>query len=153
MKLKPDLSNLDAILDDFDNRLSTWKDDVAVGGKNIERANMEQPAYFAYYDQIKAEAESLCEKLELMTKVAKAVAMDRIGGPKTSKVYPERTLDKLAEEDFTYRRNHVAYLEARERYLKAKSVVDAFTQRGYSLTNIRHIRIAEMHDKTIYEKS
>lgn len=149
--LKDDLSNLNEVLDDFDQRLSGWKEDVSLGGRNIERANMEQPAFVAYYDQIKAEAESLCNKMEMQAKVAKAKSVKTITN-QSQKDHGERTVDKMADTDPAYVAKYMAYLEVKERYLKAKSVVDSLQQRGYSLNNIVKIRIAELNDITIYDK-
>jgi hypothetical protein len=147
MILKDDLSNLKEILRDFDTRMDNWENDLFLGGKNLERAIMGQPSYYAYYDQIKAELECLYNHVDLMANIAQAKSMRVIS--QNPRLIGERNTEKMSKDDPEYKRYALARAEFEERLTKAKSIVQSFEQRGYSLNNIVKLKIALLGDITI----
>lgn len=151
MELKRDLSNVDAVMADFDDRMKDYKEDLRLDGKNIEKANMEQAAFHAYYDQIRAELESMFRKAEIYhdTKLVETIAsLER----KATKQHSDTSLVRLAHGDKAFAPIRVALAEIEERLGKAKSICSSFDKRGFALNNIVKINIAQLRDIMIYEQ-
>lgn len=148
-KVKEDYSNLDAVLLSYDTKLKGYKEDLKIDGQTYMQANVQQSAFISYYDQICQELDVLLDDMNMRVKVAKANAIKKIQAH-SNREYSERIMNSLVEGDPGVNKAIKAMLEVKERYLKARSIVDAFQQRGYSLNNITKIRIAEFHNETIY---
>lgn len=147
-QLKKDLSNLPDILIDYQNKLEGWEDNLVVEGKTLERANSEQPAWISYYDQIRLELEILNDYMEMEVKRSKSRAIKKLY-KHSEREYGERMVDKIIEDDPEYCIRQEMYLYSREMYLKAKSIVDNFAHRGYSLNNIVKVRVAQLEGMII----
>ena len=132
----------------MESRLQGWEDNIRIDGKNIASANVEQPSWIAYYDQICVEMGTVLDYAELLVKKVRAETMKKV---KTSwgADYTDSALQKVIDgsEGFIYQQQ--IYLEVKELYDKCKSIVEAFKQRSYSLNNLVKIHEAEFQNLTI----
>ena len=142
------LSNLPDVLDSINKRLEGWEDNIRIDGKNIESANVEQPSWIAYYDQIAVEAGTIMDYAEMLVKRVRAERMVYIK-VNAGKDYTDTAVQRAIDGDKAYIRYQQLYLEVKEMYEKCKAIVDAFRQRSYSLNNIVKIRENELENITI----
>jgi len=147
--LKKDLSNLDEILAKIDKAISLYDNDVGIDGKNIEAANIEQPSMMAYYDEIKVACKILLDYVDMRIRYKKGILFDHISKD-ASYSYGERAIEKMIEGDDEFHSLSEKYLEVKERYLMLESIITAFQQRSYSLTNIVKIREHELENITLH---
>jgi hypothetical protein len=150
-ELSDDLSNLDTIIATYSSVLDReLKQDVSLKNKTIQFCNEEQPSLFSYYDQLRVEIEILNDFLEIKVKESRMKAI-RFILEKSDKTYGERMLEKMADDHPTYIQMQKRALKVKELYLKARSAVDSFSQRGYALNNITKIRVAAIQDTVIFD--
>ncbi len=142
------MPNLEKILAKIDDELKTYFDDLEIKGKNIEVANVEQPSLMAYYDQIAVRCENIMDYCETIVKKVRAERMKYIRD-NSSKDYTDTAIQRMIDADKDYLNVHMKYLEAKEKYDIAKSIVKSFEQRSYSLNNIVRIRENELENITI----
>lgn len=133
---------------EFEQKLENWKEDVRLDGKKIEVAIVEQPSLLAYYDQIASEAEYYMEVVDLHVKKIRAERMVYIK-ENYSREYTDSAIQKVIEGDKNYQSAYLIYLSMKSVYDKAKSIVEAFKQRSYSLNNLVKIYENEISDITI----
>jgi tetratricopeptide (TPR) repeat protein len=148
--LKKDLSNLDEILAKIDKAIALYDEDVAIDGKNIEAANIEQPSFVAYYDEIKVACKILLEYIDLKIRHKKGILFKHISLD-SAYAHGERAIEKMIEEDAGFHNLSEKYLEVQQRYLMLESIISAFQQRSYSLTNIVKIREHELENITLHK--
>lgn len=148
--VRKDLSNLMHVLDIVRNNiLSQSKTEVSLKGKTLRQANVEQPALFGFYDEVRVHLNTLSDYLEIKVNEAKAKTLKLIS--EESKIeYGERLREKLAEEDPTYIDFRMKKLEVDEVLDLAKSICAQFETRGYSLSNISKCVAAQAQDEHIY---
>lgn len=148
-KLKYDLESIVNQIDKFDRELEGWKDRVSLDNKNIEVVNIEQAAWLAYYDEIKVQLKLMLDYMDYLLKQQKAKAM-KLLYKTMQKSVTDRTIEKLAEDNSTYRDLFLIYLEVKELYLIADSIVTQLYQRAYSINNIVKIRASELEGVTLH---
>lgn len=139
------------LLNEFEDRLSGWKDIVSLDNKNIQTVNIEQVAWMGYYDEIKIEIKHCMDELDRKLKRQKAISI-KVIYETTQKSITDRMIDKLAEENKDYENIYTLYLEFKHLYEKADSVVNLFQQRAYSINNIVKIREKELEGITLHTK-
>lgn len=143
--LEKDFSNLDAVLAPYLKVLDGVEENIAISGKTLEKANIEQASWHAYYDERRVELKCLAEFLQMQ--------VSRIRGAQTKKYteqysydLPERTKEKYIDKDEAFLDINEVYLEVYELYRKFDSIVEAFKSRGFALRNITQIRVASLED-------
>lgn len=142
------LPNLEKVLASIDEDLKTYSDDLAILGKNIEAANVEQPSLMAWYDQIAVKCENIMDYCETIVKKVRAERMKYIKD-NSSKDYTDTAIQRMIDADKEYLNIYMKFLEVKEKYDIAKSIVKSFEQRSYSLNNIVRIRENELENITI----
>lgn len=148
-KINSDLSNFADILEGYDKKLKAHVSDLRIDGYTYMQANVQQSAFIGYYDQISDELDIIVQDMEMRLKVAKFKVLKNIQ-QNSAKDHTEKVLGMLIEGDPLVITTAKALLEVKERYLKSKSIVLAFQQRGFSLNNLVKMRQAEFHDEMIY---
>lgn len=148
--VRKDLVNLMHVLNVVRNDvLSKSTIEISLSGKTLRQANVEQPALFGYYDEIRVHLKTLSDYLEIKVNEAKAKTLKMIS--EESKIeYGERLREKLAEEDPTYIEFRLKKLEVDEVLELTKSICAQFETRGYSLSNISKCVAAQAQDEHIY---
>lgn len=142
------LPNLDAVLAKFEDDLNGWANNLDILGKNIEVANVEQPSWIAYYDQIAVKLENILDYCEALVKKVRAERMKYIKDS-SSKDYTDTAIQRMVDADKEYLNIYMKFLIVKEIYEGAKSIVKSFEQRSYSLNNIVRIRENELENITI----
>lgn len=148
-KLRKDFAHALAIINDYEKKLSGWEKNVSLDNKNIERVNIEQSSWLAYYDEIKVNLKTMVEYFEYLLKNQKAKDI-RVLMRTSEKALTDRMLDKLAEESQDYNDIFMVYLEIKELYLLADSIVNQLYQRAYAINNIVKIREKELQGITLH---
>lgn len=148
-KLRKDFAHALAIINDYEKKLSGWEKNVSLDNKNIERVNIEQSSWLAYYDEIKVNLKTMVEYFEYLLKNQKAQDI-RVLMRTSEKALTDRMLDKLAEESQDYNDIFMVYLEIKELYLLADSIVNQLYQRAYAINNIVKIREKELQGITLH---
>jgi len=148
-KLKYDLAHVVDQLDKFESALEGWQDRVSLDNKNIEVVNIEQSSWLAYYDEVKVQLKMMVEYMDYLLKQQKAKAMKAIYH-NMQKSVTDRTVEKLAEDNKTYKDLFLIYLEVKELYMLSDSIVNQLYQRAYSINNIVKIREKELEGITLH---
>lgn len=146
--IKADLSNLERVLDKYDALLDDAEDELRIDGKTYMQAHVQQAARLGYYDELYNQLDVMHDDMELRLKVARAKANQAIKQA-SSVAHPEKTLTMMIDGDGTVVAVNKAVLEVRERRGRARTIVEAFQKRGYLLTNLTKVRIAEIHNEYI----
>jgi len=142
-KLGTDFCNLPDILEVYAEALLEANERLKITGKKLEISNSENSAWLHYYDQRKVELNALVKFFKLEVEKTKGSLF---------KSYKENYSRQLTERDIgKYICNEPSYLlimglliEVEEMYEQYQSVVNAFTSRNYTLTNITKLRVASM---------
>lgn len=140
-----DLKNIPELLFKYEDALEGHEENLKIKGKNLEKANVENPSWLAYYDQRRIELHSLARFVEMK--------LDQTKG-KLWKMYTENYSRELAARDkdqyiareAEYLKVYQVLITVEELLKKYSSVVDAFQNRGYALRNITSLRVATMED-------
>ena len=149
-KLNNDLSNMDKVLKPVRKIIKNAKKDISLDGKNIGVATVQQASLLAYYDEIKVELKHLVDYSQMLIKQKKGEIYKNILN-NLAKSLTDTALNKLVESDEEYLDAYRRYLDIKELYDKASSVVNAFTQRSYSLNNLVKIYENELQNITVYD--
>lgn len=137
------------LIDEYEDRLSGWKDNVSLDKKNIQMVNIEQVTWVGYYDEIKVELKHHIDNLERKLKHQKAIAI-KVIYETMQKSMTDRMVDKLAEENNDYQDIYALYLEFKNLYDQADMIVSVFQQRAYAINNIVKIREKELQGITLH---
>jgi len=148
-KIRKDFAHALRIINDYEKKLTGWQQNLSLDNKNIERVNIEQSSWLAYYDEIKVNLKTMIEYFEYLLKNQKAHDI-RILIKTSEKSMTDRMLDRLAEESQDYKDIFMVYLEIKELYLTADSIVNQLYQRAYSINNIVRIREKELQGITLH---
>lgn len=149
-KISDDLSNVKSVLKPLSKNLKIANKDMSLDNKNIAVANVEQPSLMAYYEQIKVELKFLLDYSDtLLRKLRGQIYKEILNN--YSKSLTDRAMDKLIESDENYVNLYIKHLEIREVYEKYIAVVNGFTQRSYSLTNLVKIYEHDLQGITVHE--
>lgn len=143
-RIKADLSNLDTILEYYDSEMADHVDELTIDGRTYMNANARQPGLISFYDQIRCELEVMHEDLDHRYRIARAKALRRIQQSE-GKQHPEKIMNMMIDDDKDGIALYKAMGEIKERLIKAKAIVTAFRDRGYSLGNLVKIRTGDFH--------
>lgn len=148
-KLEYELSSIVANLEKLEKSLDGWQANLSLDNKNIEVANVEQAAWLAYYDEIKVQLKMMLEYVDYLLREQKAKAM-KLLYQTMQKSVTDRVVEKLAEDNSKYKNLFLIYLEVKELYMLADSIVFQLQQRAYSINNIVKIREKELEGVTLH---
>lgn len=148
-KLYKDEDHILKLIQKYEKELDGWKDNVKLDGKNIEIVNVEQSSWLAYYDEIKVNLKTILDYYSYLLKEQKAKDI-RALMHSSKKSMTDRMMEKLAEESKDYRDLFLIYLEIKELYMLADSIVNQFQQRAYAINNIVKIREKDLQGITLH---
>ena len=148
-RLKKDLTSVVEAIEKYEADLYGWKENLSLDNKNIEIVNIEQVSWLGYYDEIKVQLKIMLDFLDHLLKEQKATAMKLLYNTMNKSV-SDRTVEKLAEDINRYKDLFVLYLEVKELYMLAESIVNQLQQRSYSINNIIKIREKELEGITLH---
>lgn len=148
LDLGKDYSKLPDILEYYENEYKTFKEDVSMKGKTIERISLETPSFFAYYSERLSELKKILAFME--SQVAQKRGQIYKGIKKTSQVaLGEREIARYVDADEIYIDVHTCMLEVKEMHDMFASAVESFRVVGYSMNNIVKARVAEISEMTL----
>lgn len=141
-------NNLPQILERFESELSEAKIHLQIEGKNLERANREQPSWLSYYDERRIELHSLVKFYEQKLESVKG-KLWRHYTENYSRELGHKDKEMYIQTDKEYLTQYNIFLEVQELYKQYEAVTNAFIARGYSLKNITDIRVHSLQDVTL----
>ena len=136
-------------MEEYERALEGVDDILEVKGKNLEKANREQPAWLHYYDQKRVELRTLDKYFEGRIRRVRGKLFRSIT-EKNQRELSDRAKDKYIDVEEAYLNMFEVHLEINEMYEKYCSVCNTFQQRGFTLNNITKIRVASLEDAEIY---
>lgn len=141
-------SKLPALLIEYDEYLDLVEERIAIKGKGLEHANVENAAWQVFYDQKRVELRTV---LHFMTLEVERVRGKLYRSLKEGQNFSlgEREINQYINNEDAYLRMKQMQLEVEELYEKYKTVIAAFTTRGYALKNVTELRIAQMEGTII----
>jgi hypothetical protein len=148
-RIKPDLSNLDEVLKEYDACLRGYEKCLKVDMKTYAKANSEQAGWLAYYSEIQDELDIMFKDMETRVKVARgqaAIKLEKVA----SKKYTEKETGYHVDVDPMVNKTIKAMREIEERKKKSETIVAAFSQRGFTLNNMTRIRMGGFQDEFMY---
>lgn len=148
-RIAKDLESIVESLEKYEKELYGWKDNLTLDNKNIELVNMEQVSWLGYYDEIKVQLKIMLDYMDYLLKEQKSKAMTLLYNTMQKSV-SDRTIEKLAEDNKRYKNLFIIYLEVKELYMLADSIVTQLNQRAYSINNIIKIREKELQGITLH---
>lgn len=117
-----------------------YKLHLSLNAKSLGEVNKEQPAYYAYYDERRAELYYLLQLTEAIVESVKAKLWHIL--QKNNQYSASKTdLEYEVKNNNNYNDFLKIQLEVNEVYELYKSIVKSFEQRGYSLKNLTEIRV------------
>ena len=136
------MGGLPDFIEQMEHKLKGWEDNLMLDGKNIQKANVEQPSWLAYYDEI---ASSLSTAVKYTEMHVNRIRGERLRFIKENfdREYTDSAIQKVIDADPQFISHYTLHLEVKELHEKARVIVDAFKQRAYSLKNLT----------TVYEKA
>lgn len=149
-KAKNDVDSIvEAYIESTLKKIANYKEHLSLNGKNIEKANVEQAAYLAYYDEIRVDLKSLLSYYELKIKEVKAQSWKLLNDHKVAS--SDREKEILVNGNVTFLKVNRIYLEIKEMHDIVDGIVEQFKNRAYTLTNLTKIRVAALQDVTLYD--
>lgn len=142
------IENLPKILKQYKARIKDWKDDLSLTNKNLNDVLLEHHSIAAYYDEIKAELDTISSYFQMLMDKRAGIINEII--KETSKFdHSDRSIDKLIKKDEEYIMYSRLKLEVDELYKKVYYICRQFEQRSYTLSNIVKMFISELEDRTL----
>ena len=139
---------LPEITENYENELIEAKENLKIGGKTLERANLENPTWQLYYDQRRVELHTLVKYIEgLLAGVRGKLFRSYTETP--SQILSDRAKDQYINNEPAYLTMLEILLEIKDIHERYQAVCDAYKSRGYALNNITKIRVASLEDAII----
>lgn len=143
--VEDDLKNIPQLLFKYEDALAGYEENLKIKGKNLEKANVENPSWLAYYDQRRIELNSLARFVEMKLEQTKG-KLWKMYTENYSRELSARDKDQYVARETEYLKVYQVLITVEELLKKYSSVVDAFQNRGYALRNITSLRVATMED-------
>lgn len=143
--IEDDLKNIPQLLFKYEDALAGYEENLKIKGKNLEKANVENPSWLAYYDQRRIELNSIARFVEMKLEQTKG-KLWKAYTENYSRELSARDKDQYIAREAEYLKVYQVLITVEELLKKYSSVVDSFQNRGYSLRNITSLRVATMED-------
>lgn len=148
LNLGKNYKRLPDVLERYDRDYANYKDHIDMRNKTLEKINMENPVWFAYYSERLNELKKLLSYMEARVSQVRGQLYEGI--KKGSNVsLGEREIQKYIDADELYIEIHVLMLEVKEVHDLYASAVENFRNVGYAMNNITKIRVAGLEDVTL----
>lgn len=133
--LEEDMSNLDSILKEYEQISKVARDLVKIPGKTLHEALTTQAAEFYFFRMCLGNLKSILDYYDAFIKHTRGKKYGEI--KKTdSRDLNDRSINHLIDSDDDVFELTFDYLRVKDTYDKFLSIVESYTQRGYSLNNI-----------------
>lgn len=139
------LHNIVNVLAEYEEALQEAEQHIAIKGKRLEAANVENAAWQVYFDQKKIELYTLVKYMDAEVQRVRG-KLFRSYKENHSRELNEREINRYIDNEEAYLTMNELKLEVQELHEKYTAVVDAFRSRGFALNNITRIRVASLED-------
>jgi hypothetical protein len=147
--INDDLTNINAVLAVYDEQLRDYQKDVRINGKTYASANAEQAGMMAYYSEIADDLGIIVDDMEMRLKAKRASTAKKLARLE-AKTHTDKQLQMLVDDTDEVMKVWKVLAEVKERHERAKTALNAFVNRGYSLKNLITARAGSFQDETIY---
>lgn len=129
----------------YTDDLSAVEKEIAIEGKTLEKANMEQATLQFFYDERRSELYTLTKYMEREVERVRGMLWRKYTENHSRELSP-RDKDQYINNDKQYLDEHEMFLQVEELYKKYCAVGEAFTSRGYALRNVTNLRVASLEN-------
>lgn len=140
--------NLPSIIDEYEEHLVSSPNRLAISGKTLQQANVEQATWMSFYDQKRVELYVLKKYMER--------EVDRVRGKLWVQYTETHSRDLNYRDKDNYINQEKAFLTKNELSMtvtevhdKYAALVDAFRTRGFALNNIVKLRTSAIENDII----
>ncbi len=133
------------VLVDYEKELVGIEKIIAIEGKLLERANLEQASQQLYYDTKRKELRTVLKFIETQRDKVRA-RLFKSYTESHSRDLSDRAKDKYIDNEQEFLTIQEIFLEVEELYEKYEAVMEAFKSRGFALRNITDIRVASLEN-------
>lgn len=133
------------LLPGYEEQALGYKEHLAIEGKTLQEACVENSVWFAYYDERRIEVNSMLKfMLAEMEAIKGKVIKNLTEGYRVSLGIREKEFYLANDPEFKEARK--IYLQVEEIRDKFVSITEAFKNRGYDLRNITNARVAALEN-------
>lgn len=140
---------LPALILEYDEHLDHVEERIAIKGKGLEAANVENAAWQVFYDQKRVEMRTVLKYMTMEIERVRGKLYKHLKEGGSNRELGEREINQYINQEESYLHMKQLQLEVEELYEKYKTVIDAFTTRGYALRNITELRISQLEGAII----
>lgn len=146
--IEESIDKLPQILSDYEKELEHVEERIAIQGRTLERANVEQSSWQYFYDTRKRELGILVKYFSMRVEKVRS-SLYRSYTENYNRELGDRAIDKYINNEEAYLHMQQLYLEVNELYEKYDAVVEAFHSRGFALRNITEARVSSVYSDII----
>ena len=146
--IREDLANIEKVVSIYEQDLAGFEDHLRLSGKNIIKANEEQPSWLSFYDSHRVELKSITEYMDLQVQKTRG-KLWRDYTENYSRDLQTKDKEQYINHEPTFIFMYQLYLEVKELYEKYVSVVESFKARGFILNNLTRLISTETVDYII----
>jgi len=140
--------NIINIIDEYEQYLIGYEDNLQIKTKTLEYALKEQASWTAYYGERKNELKTIVNYLDTQVNKIRSTLYAQYNETH-SRALTDRAIEKYIDREPEYISMWELHAEVKEVLDKYEMVLDAFNRRGFALRDITAGRIAMIHDITL----
>jgi hypothetical protein len=141
-------SNVVNIIEEYEQDLVGYADNLQIKSKTLEYALREQAAWSAYYGERRTELKTIVNHFETQTSKCRSLLYVQYN-ENYNPALTDRAIEKYIDREPEYLTMWGLQAEFAEILDKYNMVLDAFNRRGFALRDITASRIAMIHDITL----
>ena len=143
--LEDDLSNLPAVMKQYDDEIVKAKEHLDLDGKSLLQANREQPSWYCHYYRLYQEVKAIQSLVEAKLE-AKKGSLWRQYKEHHSIALSSTDINHYIEDNASYSKLKHLFIITTEMVGMMNVLVKAFEQRGYVLRNLTEARVHEIEN-------
>lgn len=147
-RLGANLVNISSIIEQYENDLDSYENNLKIKGKTLETALKEQPTWSAFYGERAIELNTLVKFLDAHVKKVRGgltVQYNENYNPALS----DRMMEKYIDREQSYLDINELLLEVKELADKYSLILDSFNRRGFALRDITQAKINSIQMDTL----
>lgn len=140
--------NIVNIIDEYEQYLIGYENNLQIKTKTLELALKEQASWVAYYGEKKNELKTIVNYLDIQLNRVRSVLYAQYNEAH-SRALTDRAIDKYIDREPEYIAMWELHAEVKEVLDKYEMILDAFNRRGFALRDLTASRIAMVNDYTL----
>lgn len=145
LRIKPDLSNLVEILDEYDQVFDKAEQDLEIAGKTLHDANKDQPNHMSFYGSKLVELKALQKFVDMHANSIRGTLWSEYK-EKYSITLGTKDIDQYCNKEEKFININQLVILVHESVGHFEALLEAFRARGFALRNITEARIAEVSE-------